>query len=111
MSKSFQKVVTVAEKLENTEQPVIVNSGNQSPQARVSLACTWMKDLVTAKKMVGPRQSKRALTVSSGMSQRTSGGNGPQPMSAFENSHDWRSGSWIRRQPFKLDGERARLHP
>ena len=34
-------------------------------------------DVVTAKKMVFTRQSTRALTVTSGMSRGTSGGNGP----------------------------------
>ena len=32
------------------------------------------------------------------------------PMYAYETSSGWRSGSWIRRQLFKLDGKRARLH-
>ena len=42
--------------------------------------------VVTAKKMVIPRQSTRALTVSSGMSRGTSGGKGasvPQVLGSF----------------------------
>ena len=32
------------------------------------------------------------------------------PMYACENPDDWQSGSWIRRQLFRLDGKRARLY-
>ena len=39
--------------------------------------------VVTAKKMVIARQSTRALTVSSGMSRGTSGGNGAVPQEIF----------------------------